>query len=199
MLLPYPAIYTGLYLLKNVWVAMISYHLLLLLVNIAYFKNYTVKNMLHGFNLQKATIFIIPAALNGLVIYLLWPFIKLEHINLAEKLTELGIYGKLWCLFIPYYVIITPWLEEYFWRGILGSDKKLPDVSDILYAGYHILVLLLFIKLFWSILTFIILVFTAWMWRSTKIKYKGLYIPLLSHIVADASTVVAIFALTLKV
>ncbi len=196
MVLPYMAIYAGLYQLKNIWLAMMFYHLVILFVMITQSENYPLKNLFHGINLPLAMIAIIPAALNGLLIFLLWPEIKLDSVLLAEKLQNLGLYGKLWLLFIPYYVFVTPWLEEFFWRGIFGSNKLRPDVSDILFAGYHIPVLIMFIKPFWTIVTFAILTLTAWVWRLIKIKFNGLIIPLLSHFAADISTIIALYKIT---
>ncbi|MBN2410813.1 hypothetical protein JXQ31_03910 [candidate division KSB1 bacterium] len=176
---------------------MMIYHLVILFVVMTQSGNYPSKKLSHGINYPVAIIAIIPAALNGVLITYLWPIMKLEHILPAQKLQELGLYGSLWILFIPYYVLVTPWLEELFWRGIFGSNKKTPDVSDILFAGYHIPVLILFIKPFWTIVIFAILTLTAWMWRLIKIKFNGLFIPLLSHFAADISTVIALYKISL--
>ena len=175
---------------------MISYHVLLFIVILQNTGDYTIKNIFRGFNGYIAILVCIPPALSGLVLYFLWPLLKLDVIVFADKLAEFGIHGQLWTVFIPYYILFTPWLEEYYWRGILGSGKKFPDMSDLLFAGYHILVLFLFIKPVWVMLIFIILVFSAWIWRLIKIKFNGLLIPFISHLLADMSIIFAIYKLT---
>ena len=46
-----------------------------------------------------------------------------------------------WLLFIAYFSLVNPFIEEYFWRGVLGSNTKKFYIGDLVYAGYHALVL----------------------------------------------------------
>ncbi len=46
-----------------------------------------------------------------------------------------------WPLFIAYFSLVNPFFEEYFWRGVLGSNSKKLYIGDAAYAGYHILIL----------------------------------------------------------
>jgi membrane protease YdiL (CAAX protease family) len=89
-----------------------------------------------------------------------------------------------------YFATVQPFLEELYWRGYLKYGCKYFSWTDFAFAGYHILVLAWFIKLSWLVIAFIILSVAAYTWRYIAYKFKGLMIPLLSHIVADISIIV---------
>ena len=194
LLLPYITIITGLYVLHNIWIAMLSYHLSILLIAIFTKKLPKFKKLVKGWSLPLTIIFTLGCAVNGFLIYYLWPYIS-GCCNLAVKLAELGLNDSNWLLLIMYYSFITPWLEEFFWRDLLASKSKLPDISDVLFAGYHLFVLALFIKAFFLPIVFITLLSDAWFWRFISRKLDGLLIPVISHTAADVSTILAVYLL----
>jgi len=194
LLLPYITIITGLYVLHNIWIAMLSYHLSILLIAIFTKKLPKFKKLVKGWSLPLTIIFTLGCAVNGFLIYYLWPYIS-GCCDLAVKLAELGLNDSNWLLLIMYYSIITPWLEEFFWRDLLASKSKLPDISDVLFAGYHLFVLALFIKAFFLPIVFITLLSAAWFWRFISRKLDGLLIPVISHTAADISTILAVYLL----
>mgnify|MGYP003543466717 CR=1 FL=1 len=93
-------------------------------------------------------------------------------------------------LFILIFVLVTPTLEEPFWRDYLGKSRGLLSLSDIAFAGYHLLVVALFLpSAYWLFLPVILIglsivaAFWRWIFRTTQ----GLMIPWLSHAAADLS------------
>lgn len=193
---PYLTIITGLYLCQNIWIAMVSYHASILIIAL-FTKNISkFKNMIKGWSLPLTIVFTLGCAINGVLIYYLWPFIA--NCNLMTKLAELGLNESNWLLLILYYSLITPWLEEFFWRDLLASKSKLPDISDVLFAGYHLFVLALFVKVFLLPIVFITLLSAAWFWRFISRKLGGFLIPVISHTAADISTILAVYFLVNK-
>jgi len=173
---------------------MVSYHLSILLIAIFTKKLPKFKKLVKGWSLPLTIIFTLGCAVNGFLIYYLWPYIS-GCCDLAVKLAELGLNDSNWLLLIMYYSFITPWLEEFFWRDLLASKSKLPDISDVLFAGYHLFVLALFIKAFFLPIVFITLLSDAWFWRFISRKLDGLLIPVISHTAADISTILAVYLL----
>jgi hypothetical protein len=62
-------------------------------------------------------------------------------------------------------------------------------VADVAFAGYHVLVLCMFIKLPWALVSFGVLLFAAWSWRQLAARYSGLGVAIASHAVADLSVI----------
>jgi membrane protease YdiL (CAAX protease family) len=196
LLVPYVAMVIGLYIFKSGWIAFILYHLLILGFLIYSKKLSSWKNMFKGFNLGFAFGAILFGLMGGIILYFLSPYAGVES-KLTPVLTSLGLTGGIWMAFVIYHFLINSWFEEFFWRDYLGSDKKGFVFSDFVFAGYHLLVLALFLSWPWWILSFAILSFAAWFWRHLRRKYNGLLMPILSHIAADASIMLVAYFISL--
>jgi membrane protease YdiL (CAAX protease family) len=117
---------------------------------------------------------------------------KLDTSSLASNLAEFQLKGLSWILFMPYFCLLHPVLEEMFWRGSPIGKPGDKNYRDILFGGYHVLVLAYFIKSEWVIISFFILAFVSWMWRVISYKTDGLLIAFLSHVLADSSIIIAL-------
>jgi len=124
-------------------------------------------------------------------IYLLWPVVKLDDVRLGQILSSLGLDGASWWLFVVYYSLVNPWFEEIFWRGWYPGQLRRPVFADLLFAGYHVFVLFLFVDVLWAVAAFFALSGVAWLWRELATRHRGLIIPLVSHTVADISIITA--------
>ena len=122
------------------------------------------------------------------VLVLLWPFMHLPGVELGSSLSAWGLEGPWGFGFIVYSLTVHPVLEETFWRGLL-PDRLL---SDILFAGFHVLVMVLFLSWIWVLTGFLILCAAAFLWRMSKKKTGGLLVPILSHAVADFAIVLGV-------
>jgi membrane protease YdiL (CAAX protease family) len=195
LLLPYLTIIPGLYLFHNIWIAMVSYHTAILLIVVfgKHLKRTPV--LVRGWSWKYSLIISIGCAANGFLIYYLWPFISLPGNGLAETLAKLGIHENNWLLLILYYSLVTPWLEEFYWRKLLPDKLKYPILSDIFFAGYHFFVMILFIKPLFAFVAFLSLFSAAYSWRKLEEKLGGLSVPVLSHTLADISTILAVYLL----
>jgi hypothetical protein len=118
----------------------------------------------------------------------LWPQVALSEINLADQLQAWGFTGPMVYVFIFYSITIHPILEETFWRGLMPDHV----VSDILFAGFHVLVMMLFLPWIWIAFGFTALTLAGFLWRKTEQHISGLAVPILSHALADLGIVLAV-------
>jgi hypothetical protein len=191
-LLPYIVIGTGLLVLHNAWMAILSYHLCMVVILFfaggkTYFKQINRPGNYY--------ILIFTAALGlagGLLLYLIWPLLAVPG-DIDLYLENIGLTEAAWPYFIAYFIVINPWIEEYYWRGYLGSNSKRIILNDLLFAGYHILVLMGKMNIIWLIAIFVVLSLTAWLWRQSNRMNKGLITSIVSHITADISVILAIY------
>lgn len=192
---PYITVSLGLYLFKSGWASILLFHLGIVVVLALARYRYLGKMLSTGSDYLVMLLAVVISALGGLFIFLLWPMLKLEGLILGAEMAKIGLQHTPWILFIFYYFTVNPILEELFWRGYLGSPSLKPAGSDIWYAGYHVLILVIFVEWYWIALSFVILVGAGWAWRQLARMYHGLTIPILSHAAADAAIIGAVFFL----
>ncbi|MCK4504777.1 MAG: CPBP family intramembrane metalloprotease [Candidatus Aegiribacteria sp.] len=194
-LLPFGSIATGIYLFHSAWCAILFYHSGILLILFINGQWDIRRGVFSGWNSFSGIGLSLLLFGNGLLFILLWPIISLQPDILSESLSNLGLSGiSLW-IFAAWYVTVHPFLEEVFWRKYLLSSSRRPALTDCAFAAYHVLVLLLFLRLRWVLVSFLALTLTAWLWRSLAVRYRGLAIPVVSHMAAGLSTFAAIFFL----
>jgi len=186
---PYVAIFIGLYILRSAWAAILLYHFGIALFLIADDKGRSLKKIRSGYN---SIITIASGAVCVLIvptIFLLWQHMQLEDTSLRTKLMDFGLQGTSWHFFMVYFSTVHPFMEELYWRGYLDSKHEYLSWPDLAFAGYHIFVLVWFIKLPWVAASFLVLSVAAWAWRYAVHKLGGLAVPLLSHMVSDISII----------
>lgn len=193
--IPYAAVVTGLYVMRNAWVAILLYHAGIVAVLAGEGRTDMLKTARSGWERRVMVPACMVAALGGAALFLLWPVVGLGKESLANSLSEYGLSGSRWVLFAAYYATAHPILEELFWRGRLGSRRFGPTWPDAAFGGYHFVVLVLFIEIPWALVSAVILSVAAWTWRYAAERFGGLGIPLVSHAVADLSIVLAISAI----
>lgn len=193
ILLPFGSIVAGIYLLHSAWCAILFYHSGILLILSG--KRDIWRGVFSGWNSFAGIGLSVLLAGNGLLFILMWPFISLQSDIPAESLSDLGLSGISLLIFAVWYITAHPVLEEVFWRKYLLSSSRWPALTDCAFAAYHMLVLLLFLRLPWVIISFLALTLTAWFWRILALRYRGLAIPIVSHMAAGLSTLAAIFFL----
>ena len=86
-------------------------------------------------------------------------------------------------------------IEEIFWGGILAEQNLWPTVRDLLFGGYHGLVMALFVSGLWVGVSVILLAAAAWVWRTMARLSRGLCVSWLTHVVADVGIMAAIYLL----
>jgi len=188
-LIPYITVLFGLHIFKSAWAAILLYHFAIFIVILATERFMLFKRISRGWNWKIGLPLGILSALGGLALYYFWPVVGIQYPELPEILGEYGLRGYSWRIFMVYYCVETPILEEVFWRGHLLAPGRYPSAPDFLFAGYHIIVLILFLKPLPVAAVFIALVLTAWIWRILALKFDGLAIPFVSHLVAGVGVI----------
>ena len=187
--LPYVAVLLGIYVLRNAWAAILLYHVGMVTLLLLGGQEDLLRTVRQGWSAPAAVVIGIVFATGGLLLGLLWGTISRDHVDLAETLTSLHLSGLYWWVFVAYYVTVHPVLEEIFWRGYLPRNHRSPVVLDVAFAGYHVLVLCIFIKLPWVLVSFGVLLFASWSWRQLVTRYSGLGVAIASHAAADLSVI----------
>ncbi len=197
---PYMAVSIGLYLLHSAWLAMLVYHSGIILVLMILGKDdLRIQYLFSGLDLKVLSVAMVVGSLSGVIIYNLWYFMALENVNIDVSLTKYGLAGLSWYLFMIYFSTANPLLEELFWRRFLYKKDISPLLLNVAFAGYHVLVLHLFINWLWIFLAFLLLVATAWTWQYLYNSLNGLAAPWLSHTIANTSIVLAVNMLRLNI
>ncbi len=195
-LIPYVAMLIGLHLLGSAWISFLIYHGLVL---VAVWRDANLRrDLLRGWHNRVGLGAIGFGVGGGVLIYTLAPYagIKADLINPA--IAKLGLTGTGWLLFVIYHTLVNPWFEEILWRGKLGHDGLKPVWGDVLFAGYHVLVLMLFLEWLWILLAFVVLIAAGWFWRQLRRRHEGLLLPVISHLAADGSIMAVVYMLSLK-
>ena len=196
LLLPlfvYAAIYAGLYVFKSAWGAILAYHFVIVLELVLDPPAGLWKKIISGWNFKQGILLTLFCSLAGGVLLLFLPMMQPEGSPLSSSLQALGLTGDTWILFMLYFTIVHPVLEEIFWRDYLvENNSRYPIALDFAFAGYHILVLVWFVTISWVALAFVVLCAASWIWRITADRNNGLLIPIVSHSIADLSVVLAV-------
>jgi len=193
--IPYIAIIIGFLIFKNAWLAMLGYHAGMAVYMILSKPKLTLLHFTGG---KKPVILItglLAAAAVSSCLYLFWPLLGIPD-NINQYLSNIGLNGHTWPLFLVYFIIVNPLLEEYFWRYCLSSAFKRPVLHDLLFAGYHLLVFYGLVAWTWLILVFLGLAAGAWFWRQLNRNHGGILASYTSHLAADIIVILTIFRLT---
>lgn len=194
-ILPYFAVWAGLFHFKSAWLALVYFHIAIAAALILLKPTLSIRLLIQPANVRHVTFSLLLCASSGLALYLLWDILQIAD-NLNAQLAGLGLNGNVWFGFIAYFTAVNPFFEEYFWRGVLGSGTKGFYLGDLVYAGYHIMVVWnkthpLSILFMLAVLTFI-----GWYWRQLYRRDGSLLAPVLGHMAADLSILIAVYKMT---
>lgn len=188
-IIPYVAVVIGMVLLRSGWAAIGLYHLGICGFVMATRGPKEFKRLLTGWDAPAALAIVPLFAASGVAVHLLWPLARSAESDLSSSLAAFGLHGAAWLAFAVYYSLVNPWLEELMWRGILAEKGYWGWFSDILFAGYHLLVLRFFVEPPWLLLAMVILVLAGTAWRTIMRKCGGLLMCVIAHFVADVSII----------
>lgn len=190
-LIPYAAVLTGLYLFQSAWIAVLLFHVLTLAVVVADGPTRAFRNLVNGWRNLPGLPLTLFGALAGTAIYILQPFLGTQ--GWANTLAQLGLSGTSLIVFLVYFSLVHAPIEELLWRANPPVDPRLIAPVDVIFAGYHALVLRLFLTWPWILLCLASLITASVLWRVCQRTYSGAAIPLASHAAADASIMLAVY------
>ncbi|MBE0681943.1 MAG: CPBP family intramembrane metalloprotease [Anaerolineales bacterium] len=194
-ILLYLAVWAGLFLFRSAWAALLGFHAAILLalavvrpaipINIL-FKSKSSKRILYS---------VLFCSTSGIGLYFLWNMFGIAD-DLPAQLESIGLTSSSWPSFIAYFSLVNPWLEEYYWRGVLGSDVKNVHIIDPVYSGYHALVLWGKVHPLSILFAVIIITSAGWLWRQMVRSNRGLLAAVFGHMAADFSILLTIYTMT---
>lgn len=184
--LPYLAVWSGLFLFQSAWGALLGFHLALLAALILLRSEISLASSLQSrrFPWRFASVFL--CGLSGAGLCLFWNQFGVAP-DLPAQLSRWGLDASTWIPFIAYFSLVNPFLEEIFWRGALGSERKTPHPGDFIYAGYHALILWGRVAPLSIAAALVLLSAAGWFWRQAAREDGGLLAPILGHAAADFS------------
>ena len=196
-LIPYLAVGIGFLIFRNAWLTVLGYHAGMILVLLLSNTRPPLKTIFKGNHFWIPFITFLIGACSGVVLYLLWSYVSLPP-DINVFLRSLGLTGVSWLVFIAYFSLVNPFIEEYYWRGYLGSAAKGITLNDMLFSGYHLMVLAGLIGNIWLLVVFAGLTLGAWFWRQMNRLNGGLLASVVSHLAADTAIVLTIYYFSVK-
>jgi hypothetical protein len=190
--LPYFAVWAGLFFFQNAWAAMLGFHAAILLVLAAARPSLPPAALLRSKNPRRVLFSALFCSASGMGLFLLWDFFGVSP-NLPSQLAALGLNASTWLWFIAYFSLVNPWVEEYFWRGMMGNDTITPHAGDVLYAGYHAMVFWGMTRPLTVVLAVALLASAGWFWRQISRVDGGLLSAVLGHMAADFSIMIVVY------
>jgi membrane protease YdiL (CAAX protease family) len=192
-ILPYIAVVAGVHLFNNAWLALLGFHASILIMLAIVRPNIPVGVLFKSKSPKWILISVLVCGSSGIGLYLLWNMFSISP-DLPAQLSTMGLSSSTsWLAFITYFSLVNPLIEEYFWRGYLGSSSKKPYIGDIVYAGYHALVLWGKVHPVIILLALIVLSSVGWFWRQISREDEGLLAAVLGHMAADFSILFAVY------
>jgi len=189
--LPYLAVGLGLFWFRNAWVALVGFHLAIVLSLLLAGSNLPVRILFKSNDLRWVVLSIILCS-SAISLYFLWSYFGILS-DLSAYVASLGLNSSNWILFIAYFVLVNPFIEEYFWRGYLGNLTKSLYVSDFAYAGFHALILWNRAQTSSVIYSLTLLVLAGWFWRQMAREDGGLLASVLGHMTADFMILMTVY------
>lgn len=194
--IPYIAVGIGLLLCHNAWLAMLGYHAGLLLWIYLSGAGFALRRVFTSRGYKIVLLAIALGLAGGMLFYALWPVLGVS-VDIDRYASSVGLNETTWPLFLAYFVIVNPVIEEYYWRGCLGSEIRRPVINDGWFAGYHVLVLAGKMAPVWLPVIFLTLAGAAWAWRQMNRLGGGLLPSLACHVAADITVIGAIYLMAL--
>jgi hypothetical protein len=186
VLAPFLAVGIGLYAFRNAWLAILLYHFMIVICAIRVPRK--TSTLRDGWSISWLVYLGLPCALSApLLVVFLGDALRTD-IQLSAWLGRYRLSGIGLVLFVPYYGLLHPVLEQHHW-DLLRRDPRLKSIVHILFAAYHVPVLALLLKPGWIALCFAVLVAASFSWAAARERLGGLSVPTLSHIIADVAVI----------
>lgn len=187
-LVPYVAVLIGMYAFRSAWMAVLLYHVGI--VGFMFIRR--PAKVFAGIRNPLTLPAVITCALAAPVVYFMWPFFQPSASVLPQWMACYGLAGVAWLVLIPYFSSVHPILEEIHWRGIAPERFVWFCWQDLLFAGYHIVVLCQLVHWPWLFPVFGVLAGCSVFWRWAANRFGGYGLGVLTHAVADAGVVIAV-------
>lgn len=191
-LLVYSAVALGLFIFRNAWSALLSFHLSIVISILIAKPVFPLRTLFTSHNTRWILLSVLLCGSSGISLYFFWDQFGIA-VDLSAHVRAMGLNESTWIAFIAYFALVNPLLEEYFWRGYLGGPTPNFHMSDFLYAGFHGLILLNKVPAGMTVYSLALLVVAGWFWRQIARADGGLLAAVLGHMAADFTILMAIY------
>ena len=192
----YLAVGIGLFIFQSAWGALIGFHVAIIVSLLVAKPDIPVSILFKSKNIKWILLSILLCGSSGVVLYFRWESFGFAN-DFAEQVKTLGLNASNWTAFIAYFSLVNPFVEEYFWRGYLGSKTKSLHISDFVYAGFHVLILFSKVQSGSIIFGLCMLVLAGWFWRQVLREDDCLLAPALGHMAADFTILLTVYKMTI--
>lgn len=194
--LAYLAVGFGLFVFHSAWGALLGFHAAIIGSLLIARPNISLAIFFKSKNFKWILLSVALCGSSGIALYFLWDVFEVVS-DLPAQLALLGLNSRTWIPFIAYFALVNPFIEEYFWRGYLGSATRRLHRSDFLYAGFHALILIRKVPIVSILFGITALAGAGWLWRQIARKEDGgLLAAVLGHMAADFTILLAIYKMT---
>ncbi|MFC1921166.1 type II CAAX prenyl endopeptidase Rce1 family protein [Chloroflexota bacterium] len=196
-LIPYITVSIGLLVFHNAWLAILGYHAGMVAILSLTKTGITLKRAFQGKKLWIPFVTALAGAVGGILLYILWPVLAVPD-DINSYIRNIGLNEQTWPVFLVYFTLMNPLIEEYYWRGYLAAATRKITLNDLLFSGYHLIVLAGQMETIWLIVVFFVLTIGAWFWRQMNSLNGGLLASTVSHIAADIAVILTIYYISMK-
>jgi uncharacterized protein len=193
---PYLAVGIGIFWFHQAWLALLGFHFAIVLSLLVAKPHLPVKILFKSNDFRWVILSVLLCGNSGIFLYVFCSYFDVVS-DLPAQVESFGLTASTWFVFIVYFVLVNPLIEEYFWRGYLGNPTKRLHISDFLYSGFHGLVLMNKMPTGAVIYSLMVLVLAGWFWRQMARADDGLLAPMLSHMAADFTILMAIYRMSI--
>ncbi|HUG34418.1 MAG TPA: CPBP family glutamic-type intramembrane protease [Anaerolineales bacterium] len=190
--LAYLAVGLGLFVFHNAWGALLGFHAAIIGSLLIARPNIPVSILFTATNKKWIALSFVLAGGSGIALYFLRDVFRISG-DLPAQLESIGLTSSTWIPFIAYFAAVNPFVEEYFWRGYLGDAAKGLYGSDLIYAGFHAMILIGKVHPGSIVFGLAVLTFAGWFWRQMAREDGGLLAPVLGHMGADFTILMAVY------
>jgi membrane protease YdiL (CAAX protease family) len=190
----YLAVGLGLFLFHNAFGALMGFHAAIILSLLVAKPKVPLSILWKSTTIKWILLSILLCGGSGVMLYFTWDWFGAVS-DLPARVEGYDLNSSTWMPFIVYFTLVNPLVEEYFWRGYLGSETKSLHISDFLYSGFHGLILLGKVQTSSIVLSLTLLVLVGWFWRQLYREDKGLLAPVLGHMAADFTILMAVYSM----
>ena len=191
-ILVYLTVGIGLFWIHHAFLALFGFHVAIIFSLILARSSLPVTIVFKSKKIRWVVLNILLCGSSGILLYFLWSDFGAIS-DLAAQVESMGLTAATWPPFIAYFTLVNPLIEEYFWRGYLGGSTRGLHISDFLYSGFHGLILLDKVRTGAILYSLIVLVLAGWFWRQLARADEGLLAPVLGHMAADFTILMAVY------
>ena len=188
----YLAVGLGLFQFHSAWGALLGFHIAILLSLLIAKPEISIAVLFKNTKIKWVILSILLCGSSGIGLFILRDYFGFAD-DFSSQTEWLGLTSITWIPFIAYFASVNPFVEEYFWRGYLGDQTKSLHLSDFAYAGFHALVMFGKVSLGAIFFGLVALVIAGWFWRQIGREDGGLLAPVLGHMAADCSILIAVY------